>query len=64
MLTKVRFGKVVSVKVLRRRHTDSGLAAFVDFDSLDGAVRAFNNSESFNGRMIRKDYNNPNRSAR
>ncbi|XP_016344402.1 msx2-interacting protein isoform X3 [Sinocyclocheilus anshuiensis] len=54
-----RYGRVESVKVLRKRGSEGGVAAFVDFVDLKSAQKAHNAINKMGDRDLRTDYNEP-----
>uniref|UniRef100_A0A672PMJ7 Msx2-interacting protein n=1 Tax=Sinocyclocheilus grahami TaxID=75366 RepID=A0A672PMJ7_SINGR len=54
-----RYGRVESVKVLRKRGSEGGVAAFVDFVDLKSAQKAHNAVNKMGDRDLRTDYNEP-----
>lgn len=54
-----RFGRVESVKVLRKRGSEGGVAAFVDFVDIKSAQKAHNAVNKMGDRDLRTDYNEP-----
>ncbi|XP_028301659.1 msx2-interacting protein isoform X2 [Gouania willdenowi] len=54
-----RYGRVESVKVLRKRGTEGGVAAFVDFVDIKSAQKAHNAVNKMGDRDLRTDYNEP-----
>ncbi|XP_019957133.2 msx2-interacting protein isoform X1 [Paralichthys olivaceus] len=54
-----RYGRVESVKVLRKRGSEGGVAAFVDFVDIKSAQKAHNAVNKMGDRDLRTDYNEP-----
>ncbi|XP_034541880.1 msx2-interacting protein isoform X2 [Notolabrus celidotus] len=54
-----RYGRVESVKVLRKRGSEGGVAAFVDFVDIKSAQKAHNAVNKIGDRDLRTDYNEP-----
>ncbi|KAM6927754.1 msx2-interacting protein isoform 1-T3 [Xenentodon cancila] len=54
-----RYGRVESVKVLRKRGSEGGVAAFVDFVDIKSAQKAHNSVNKMGDRDLRTDYNEP-----
>ncbi|XP_068598358.1 msx2-interacting protein [Brachionichthys hirsutus] len=54
-----RYGRVESVKVLRKRGSEGGVAAFVDFVDIKSAQKAHNAVNTMGDRDLRTDYNEP-----
>lgn len=59
IVTLLRFGRVESVKVLRKRGSEGGVAAFVDFVDIKSAQKAHNAVNKMGDRDLRTDYNEP-----
>lgn len=55
----LRYGRVESVKVLRKRGSEGGVAAFVDFVDIKSAQKAHNAVNKMGDRDLRTDYNEP-----
>uniref|UniRef100_A0A3P8TTE6 RRM domain-containing protein n=1 Tax=Amphiprion percula TaxID=161767 RepID=A0A3P8TTE6_AMPPE len=53
------YGRVESVKVLRKRGSEGGVAAFVDFVDIKSAQKAHNAVNKMGDRDLRTDYNEP-----
>lgn len=54
-----RYGRVESVKVLPKRGSEGGVAAFVDFVDIKSAQKAHNSINKMGDRDLRTDYNEP-----
>ncbi|XP_061760764.1 msx2-interacting protein isoform X1 [Nerophis ophidion] len=54
-----RYGRVESVKVLPKRGSEGGVAAFVDFVDIKSAQKAHNAVNKMGDRDLRTDYNEP-----
>ncbi|KAM8927351.1 msx2-interacting protein [Pelodytes ibericus] len=54
-----RYGRVESVKILPKRGSDGGVAAFVDFVDIKSAQKAHNAINKMGDRDLRTDYNEP-----
>ncbi|XP_075184276.1 msx2-interacting protein isoform X2 [Anomaloglossus baeobatrachus] len=54
-----RYGRVESVKILPKRGSDGGVAAFVDFVDIKSAQKAHNAVNKMGDRDLRTDYNEP-----
>ncbi|XP_035988294.1 msx2-interacting protein-like [Fundulus heteroclitus] len=54
-----RYGRVESVKVLPKRGSEGGVAAFVDFVDIKSAQKAHNAINKMGDRDLRTDYNEP-----
>ncbi|KAM9830593.1 msx2-interacting protein [Syngnathus typhle] len=54
-----RYGRVESVKVLPKRGSEGGVAAFVDFVDIKSAQKAHNALNKMGDRDLRTDYNEP-----
>ncbi|XP_028849138.1 msx2-interacting protein [Denticeps clupeoides] len=54
-----RYGRVESVKVLPKRGSEGGVAAFVDFVDIKSAQKAHNSVNKMGDRDLRTDYNEP-----
>ncbi|XP_043917801.1 msx2-interacting protein [Protopterus annectens] len=54
-----RYGRVESVKILPKRGSEGGVAAFVDFVDIKSAQKAHNSSNKMGDRDLRTDYNEP-----
>ncbi|XP_077384546.1 msx2-interacting protein isoform X2 [Festucalex cinctus] len=54
-----RYGRVESVKVLRKRGSEGGVAAFVDFVDIKSAQKAHSAVNKMGDRDLRTDYNEP-----
>ncbi|KAI5612265.1 msx2-interacting protein isoform X2 [Silurus asotus] len=54
-----RYGRVESVKVLPKRGSEGGVAAFVDFVDIKSAQKAHNTINKMGDRDLRTDYNEP-----
>ncbi|XP_041837254.1 msx2-interacting protein isoform X2 [Melanotaenia boesemani] len=54
-----RYGRVESVKVLQKRGSEGGVAAFVDFVDIKSAQKAHNAVNKMGDRDLRTDYNEP-----
>ncbi|KAB5546221.1 hypothetical protein PHYPO_G00069570 [Pangasianodon hypophthalmus] len=54
-----RYGRVESVKVLPKRGSEGGVAAFVDFVDIKSAQKAHNTVNKMGDRDLRTDYNEP-----
>ncbi|XP_059383830.1 msx2-interacting protein-like [Carassius carassius] len=54
-----RYGRVESVKVLPKRGSEGGVAAFVDFVDIKSAQKAHNSLNKMGDRDLRTDYNEP-----
>ncbi|XP_075046151.1 msx2-interacting protein-like isoform X2 [Mixophyes fleayi] len=52
-----RYGRIESVKILPKRGTDGGVAAFVDFVDVKSAQKAHNAVNKMGDRDLRTDYN-------
>lgn len=59
LLLFLRYGRVESVKVLRKRGSEGGVAAFVDFVDIKSAQKAHNAVNKMGDRDLRTDYNEP-----
>ena len=55
----LRYGRVESVKVLPKRGSEGGVAAFVDFVDIKSAQKAHNAINKMGDRDLRTDYNEP-----
>ena len=55
----LRYGRVESVKVLPKRGSEGGVAAFVDFVDIKSAQKAHNAVNKMGDRDLRTDYNEP-----
>ncbi|XP_075045850.1 msx2-interacting protein isoform X2 [Mixophyes fleayi] len=55
----MRYGRVESVKILPKRGSDGGVAAFVDFVDIKSAQKAHNAVNKMGDRDLRTDYNEP-----
>lgn len=58
-LSFCRYGRVESVKVLPKRGSEGGVAAFVDFVDIKSAQKAHNTINKMGDRDLRTDYNEP-----
>ncbi|XP_072210083.1 msx2-interacting protein isoform X3 [Excalfactoria chinensis] len=54
-----RYGRVESVKILPKRGSEGGVAAFVDFVDIKSAQKAHNSVNKMGDRDLRTDYNEP-----
>ncbi|XP_069467192.1 msx2-interacting protein isoform X2 [Ambystoma mexicanum] len=54
-----RYGRVESVKILPKRGSDGGVAAFVDFVDIKSAQKAHEAENTMGDRDLRTDYNEP-----
>ncbi|XP_006883683.1 PREDICTED: msx2-interacting protein [Elephantulus edwardii] len=54
-----RYGRVESVKILPKRGSEGGVAAFVDFVDIKSAQKAHNSINKMGDRDLRTDYNEP-----
>ncbi|KAG8431492.1 hypothetical protein GDO86_018552 [Hymenochirus boettgeri] len=54
-----RYGRVESVKILPKRGSEGGVAAFVDFVDIKSAQKAHNAVNKMGDRDLRTDYNEP-----
>ncbi|XP_044277155.1 msx2-interacting protein isoform X1 [Varanus komodoensis] len=54
-----RYGRVESVKILPKRGSEGGVAAFVDFVDIKSAQKAHNSANKMGDRDLRTDYNEP-----
>ncbi|KAM5132159.1 msx2-interacting protein [Mantella aurantiaca] len=54
-----QYGRVESVKILPKRGSDGGVAAFVDFVDIKSAQKAHNAVNKMGDRDLRTDYNEP-----
>lgn len=54
-----RYGRVESVKILPKRGSEGGVAAFVDFVDIKSAEKAHNSINKMGDRDLRTDYNEP-----
>ncbi|XP_062871589.1 msx2-interacting protein [Trichomycterus rosablanca] len=54
-----RYGRVESVKVLPKRGSEGGVAAFVDFVDIKSAQKAHHSINKMGDRDLRTDYNEP-----
>uniref|UniRef100_A0A673L4J5 Msx2-interacting protein n=1 Tax=Sinocyclocheilus rhinocerous TaxID=307959 RepID=A0A673L4J5_9TELE len=54
-----KYGRVESVKVLPKRGSEGGVAAFVDFVDIKSAQKAHNSINKMGDRDLRTDYNEP-----
>ncbi|XP_052397448.1 msx2-interacting protein isoform X1 [Carassius gibelio] len=59
VLTLSLYGRVESVKVLPKRGSEGGVAAFVDFVDIKSAQKAHNSINKMGDRDLRTDYNEP-----
>ncbi|EQB78602.1 msx2-interacting protein [Camelus ferus] len=55
----MRYGRVESVKILPKRGSEGGVAAFVDFVDIKSAQKAHNSVNKMGDRDLRTDYNEP-----
>jgi len=55
----LRYGRVESVKVLPKRGSEGGVAAFADFVDIKSAQKAHNAINKMGDRDLRTDYNEP-----
>ncbi|KAF4789383.1 Msx2-interacting protein [Turdus rufiventris] len=55
----LRYGRVESVKILPKRGSEGGVAAFVDFVDIKSAQKAHNSVNKMGDRDLRTDYNEP-----
>ncbi|OQR96879.1 hypothetical protein ACHHYP_13165 [Achlya hypogyna] len=53
-----QFGRVDNIKVLPQRNGNTGISAFVDFVTEDGAARAMAKRLTYEGRDLRTDFSN------
>ncbi|XP_073512212.1 msx2-interacting protein-like isoform X2 [Phyllobates terribilis] len=54
-----RYGHVENVRILPKRGSDGGVAAFVDFATIESAQKAHNAVNKMGDRELRTDYNKP-----
>uniref|UniRef100_A0ABI8ANL7 Spen family transcriptional repressor n=1 Tax=Felis catus TaxID=9685 RepID=A0ABI8ANL7_FELCA len=54
-----QYGRVESVKILPKRGSEGGVAAFVDFVDIKSAQKAHNSVNKMGDRDLRTDYNEP-----
>ncbi|XP_057553340.1 msx2-interacting protein isoform X3 [Hippopotamus amphibius kiboko] len=55
----IQYGRVESVKILPKRGSEGGVAAFVDFVDIKSAQKAHNSVNKMGDRDLRTDYNEP-----